>query len=747
MPLEISRLRRWVATSAVLLALFVAGVYFYARHRVQNALKDVPGKINLEVQQSANGFSISRSEQGRTVFKVQANKAVQFREGGRVELHDVTITLFGRDSSRFDQIYGADFVYDPRSGEVTSKGEVQIDLEANPQGLDKPDQAPPKELKNPLHLRTSGLVFNQKTGNAFTHDKVEFSLPQAQGSSVGVSYDAERASLVLESQVQVDFSGQTALHLTARRGNITKQPRTVVVDAAVLTGSEWKSQADKATLFLNQDNSVDHLTAAGNVTTSTNTQQRSHAVADQMLARFTADKKSLSTVIFEGNVKAEVEGAQPLEAAAQQVRINFSGRNLVNTIHSAGNVKLLQHQRAAGGAAQDVEVAAAAIDYLVRDGRRLKEASTEGPGQITIRSLQNTAGQTDITADKLVAHFDSRGQIASLHGAPHARIVSSLPEAKDRISTSDNIDAAFRPGKGIDSLVQRGNFEYSDGEQHAWSGVATYLPDQEQLTLTQAPKVTSGGLVTTASVIRLNRNIGEGTAEGDVKSTYSDLKPDPQGALFASGSPIHVTAQRMKASRSPTVAVYSGNARLWQDANVVQAPAIQFDRDHRSVTAEGSGKQPVSTVLVQVDKNGKAAPVTVSSNRLTYTDSERRAHFEGSVIAKGAGVVTSASNMDVFLQPAGDGQKAASSSAGKIDHIVATGGVVVAQPDRRANGDRLVYTAGDDKFVMTGGPPSIFDAEHGKITGVSLTFFRGDDRVVIEGSEALPTVTQTRVAR
>jgi len=32
-----------------------------------------------------------------------------------------------------------------------------------------------------------------------------------------------------------------------------------------------------------------------------------------------------------------------------------------------------------------------------------------------------------------------------------------------------------------------------------------------------------------------------------------------------------------------------------------------------------------------------------------------------------------------------------------------------------------------------GGPPSIFDAERGKITGVSLTFFRGDDRVLVEG--------------
>jgi lipopolysaccharide export system protein LptA len=72
---------------------------------------------------------------------------------------------------------------------------------------------------------------------------------------------------------------------------------------------------------------------------------------------------------------------------------------------------------------------------------------------------------------------------------------------------------------------------------------------------------------------------------------------------------------------------------------------------------------------------------------------------------------------------------------------------MINQPKRQGTGDQLVYTAADDKFVLTGGPPSIFDAERGKITGVSLTLFRHDDRVLVEGNAASPVVTQTRVAR
>src|SRR6266852_7034793 len=228
MPLQVSRLRRWFALAAIALSLVVAGVYFYARWRARNALQEVPGQIGIEVQQSAQGFTVSRSEQGRTLFKIQASKAVQFKQGGRAELHDVTITLYGRDSSRFDQVHGEVFEYDPQSGDVTAKGEVEVDLEANPEGLTKPDQAAPKELKNPIHLKTSGLLFNQKTGNASTKEKVEFRIAQASGSAVGVSYVAADNVLTLESQVNVVVNGPAPVRLTAVRGTIAKNPREVM---------------------------------------------------------------------------------------------------------------------------------------------------------------------------------------------------------------------------------------------------------------------------------------------------------------------------------------------------------------------------------------------------------------------------------------------------------------------------------------------------------------------------------------
>ncbi len=143
-----------------------------------------------------------------------------------------------------------------------------------------------------------------------------------------------------------------------------------------------------------------------------------------------------------------------------------------------------------------------------------------------------------------------------------------------------------------------------------------------------------------------------------------------------------------------------------------------------------------------------SSPISITAPKLTYADSERRVHYEGGVVAKGPDFTASAKTVDAYLLPRSQTSNNQSfAGPGQLDRMVAQDDVVIQQPKRRAEGQKLVYTASDDKFVLTGGPPSIFDAEQGRITGVSLTFFRRDDRVLVEGEASTPVVTQTRVAR
>jgi lipopolysaccharide export system protein LptA len=332
----------------------------------------------------------------------------------------------------------------------------------------------------------------------------------------------------------------------------------------------------------------------------------------------------------------------------------------------------------------------------------------------------------------------------------------------------------FLPQGGIEAITQQGNVAYTDSQPldkrtAAWANIGRYTPADQVLVLTGSPRVSNGAMATSANTIRINRSTGDAVAEGDVKSTYTELKEQPDGALLASSSPIHVTAHTMTAHKTPGVALYRGNARLWQDANIIEAPTIQFDRDRRFVTALGTPLQPVKTILVQTETPGQktmlnrgqignstkidqSSPITITSMQLSYTDSERKVHYQGGVVAKSTDFTATAQTADAYLLPHSQTANQSSNSEsfsgpGHLDRMVAHGSVVIQQPNRKAEGERLVYTAVEEKFVLTGGPPSIFDAEQGKITGVSLTFFKRDDRVLVEGEASTPVVTQTRVAR
>jgi lipopolysaccharide export system protein LptA len=749
MPLDVKRLRRWFAAAAILLAVIVAATYFYARYRVRNALRDVPQQLAKGVQQSTEGFTLSKSEGGHTLFTVHAANAVQYKQAGHAELHDVSIVVYGREADRFDQIYGADFEYDPQSGEISARGEVLIDLQANSQGPARPDQATPAEVKNPIRLKTSGLNFNQKTGVAATHEKIEFRIPQASGWAVGASYNARNNTLTLDHDVHVQ-TGQGAT-LLARHGVVTHDPRQAVLTAVSLERPNGEMHADKLTLFLRDDNTVARMLASGDVRSSTRGASPVNVHAPQA-EFFMGNKDQLRSAMLSGGISFEQGGASPVRGTAGTATLEFGPRNALARVLTSAGVKFTQAQKATSAQpAQDIDLDTAGTSLWFDRGRP-QRAETSGPAQITIRPQAPATGQaqTLVTAARFDVSFDPRtGRMANLRGAPDARIVSTVPGQPPRTSSSQELEVAFSPqAGGITGVSQKGKVQYEDAERNAWADQAHYTPDSGEVVMSGSPRFVSAGLTTTARTLRLNQKSGEVAAQGDVKTTYNELKPQPAGAMLATADPVHVTAGSMQAARATGVARYKGSARLWQGANVVEAPSITFDRAQRSLVAQGSGAQRVATVFVQVDKSGRVVPVSVTASRLAYSDPQRMAKFDGEVVLKEADTTMTAQEATVKLLPAGSKSGAsAPDTASKLDQILAEGGVTILEPTRKAAGQKLVYTASDGKFVLTGGPCSIFNAEHGSISGDSLTFFSRDDRVLVGSANSSRTVTKTRVVK
>lgn len=194
-------------------------------------------------------------------------------------------------------------------------------------------------------------------------------------------------------------------------------------------------------------------------------------------------------------------------------------------------------------------------------------------------------------------------------------------------------------------------------------------------------------------------------------------------------------------------------ARLWQGASQVEAAVIEFSRREKTLVARtsGSGDQ-VRTVLVGGRGTGGARGareaqqvMRVSSRSLRYSDAERRAEFGGGVVLEDADGTVRGSQIVALLRPARtvgvQGSPAAGDQSGfmggSVDRVTAEGAVEVSERGRRASGEKLVYTAADSMFVMTGTPalpPKVVDEVQGTITGTALKFHAGDNSVMVLGN-------------
>ena len=231
---SIAQVRKWLIAVAVGLIAIVSLSYWIARSRTVPVLHNVPNQLGFDIQQTSDGFSLSKSEAGRTIYTVRASKAVQFKTGGRADLKNVHIVIYGKAHDRYDQIYGNEFVYDQNTGDINASGEVHIDLQGYSEGPLKPDQAPPDELKNPIHLLTHSLTFNQKTGIAQTDEIVEFRTAQVAGTAKGAYLDTHDNKLLLKSDIHAVTTGDNPATITGSSGTIEKEPRQAVLENGVI---------------------------------------------------------------------------------------------------------------------------------------------------------------------------------------------------------------------------------------------------------------------------------------------------------------------------------------------------------------------------------------------------------------------------------------------------------------------------------------------------------------------------------
>jgi lipopolysaccharide export system protein LptA len=278
---------------------------------------------------------------------------------------------------------------------------------------------------------------------------------------------------------------------------------------------------------------------------------------------------------------------------------------------------------------------------------------------------------------------------------------------------------------------------------------------------------------TTAGSVAINQQSGEVHATGGVVSSYLPHASGSNDTVNWGAGAAHVSADSLEGSSSAGHVTYSGHARMWQGQSLLEAEQIQIWRDEKKMEAQGH----VVAVFPQAPGTGPSFAMSAAKSpaspskptlwqihapSLTYLSDQGKVHLDGGVTASSEQGSLESRSLDVFLSPATapgapsssriSSGPAAGALAGsgnqQLSRVLAQGGVIVRLADRRGTAQQAEYTAVDQKFVLSGGQPTITDASSDTTTaGRSLTFFVANDTILIDSQEGLRTLTKHRVEK
>ncbi|QNI34291.1 LPS export ABC transporter periplasmic protein LptC [Alloacidobacterium dinghuense] len=791
MRITIKRLRWLIVGLACLLIAVLGSFLIYARYRIRHFGKDLPGKLGINIQQTANGFTYSQSEKGHTIFTIHASKLVQFKGNGHAVLHDVAITLFGPPgTNREDHVYGSDFDYDQNNGIASAQGEVQIDLQS-PQKPASEQGSEDQVEKRTIHVKASGLVFNQKTGIATTNQPLEFQLPKAAGKAVGATFDSKQGVLVLDKQVELTTSsnGEPA-SVRASHAQMLRDSRQVFLLNAETEFRNERSTADQAVVYFREDGSAERIDAKGNVhTVLDDGTQTSSQTANVLL-----DAKSQPTqAVMGGGVNfISKNDTQSMHGSSEEGTITFGAdaalrhaqfRDAVSFVDQQFNLDNDPH----GSATRQVQASKLDIDFTAGPDKKAiaQKVLAKGNAVGTLRAIPSKGPEqnTTISADQLLATLSNGRAIQQLDGAGHTKVVDQAQDGSISASSGDVLRMTFVPqhqavlplksrtaptlqAAQIDTAVQEGNVSLTQtpakdaktqSPLRATARRAEYHAADQVLHLTGSPRINNGAIDLTAQLVDYHRDTGDAAAKGDVKATYlreSNQQNAQSGSMFGGEGPVHIVASEADLQHASDDSIFRGKVRMWQGANAVSAPVIELSRTQQKLQAHGdsdSRDHAVDTTIASaIGSKHQQGVIRVKSSTLVYSDKERRGDFNGDVVAVAPDGTIRSDHAQFFLQPVTQ-QKAQgpAGSSSQIEKIIAEGKVALTQPGRKGEGEKLVYSAATGNYVLTGtpaNPPHISDVARGTTTGAALIFDDQDDSVEVSGGQSA-AVTKTRVPR
>lgn len=541
------------------------------------------------------------------------------------------------------------------------------------------------ETDDGLKLQTSRAEYDDNAGIVSMPEGVTFSRGRLSGQSTGATYSRDDLTIQLLSDARVTVApsedGRGRAEGTASRMTLVRGQKSLRLEEnARLTDDTEIMTADVAMLY------------------------------------FTEDERTLKYLELRGRAAVD---PQPGQSDAPTMR----SENITLAFDEAG--RTLQHSTLTGrsllttrsqGVARSIR--ASWIDlYMGPDGRTLTRLDARDQVLVELPPSGDTPGRT-ITATTLSATgTEQKGLTAArFDGRPkfeeHAKARGSQSV---RTGTADALVLALDGGLDAISRAEfRGGARFLDGDVTAEADVAFYEEKKGLLSLqpgsgaaARRSRVTGPDLTVEGQGIDLFVDTHNLNARGAVTTRTSGkpragaAEPAAVSGLFTGGEPAYGSSETLQYEQESGTAVYTGSAkipaRLRQDETEIAADKIRVADASGNLDATGRVDSLLIFTTGQAGDEKQTEPqrYRVLADSLAYDDTKRTAVYRGQPVR-----LTSRDG-----DTEGNQLTLALGATSRTLEKMTVEGVVYAKMSGgyEADGASLVYQAGSDTYLITGG--------------------------------------------
>ena len=729
---KVPAIARIVAFTLLASGLAVVGVSYYKlRNAEKFKAKSEKPELSKEVTGIVEGYEQRVTKNDRLYLLLKASRDVTFSDNHH-ELENISMAVYPPEGETPDQIMAARAVYRPDTNVISFIGSVKI------------------ETKEKLKVNTEALSFDQNSGIAQTDSPISFERENVSGTSIGAVVEQKTKRLELKTNIQLKVSPALS--------GATKRARPVTIKAAHGTfdqnsmhlnfsGGVTLEQendilsGDNLTAFLNQQKHLERAELRNNSYMRVMDPGRAAEVKsvnmdffmdkDQRLERALATNDVVARTL-EGDADVQVTGSTSLEVTFQAKDDSSLLKQMVAGGRSVITMSAPK-SKANDPRAANKRLTANAVKLFWRiTGRDLEKAEASGDAELFVEPVVSNprAERKKLNAPQFDCDFFEAGNLTrtcKATGGSKATLDPMQPAQNrgTRTLTSQNMTAVFlKDTQDVERVDAQGDSKFNENDRNGVAANVSYVAADETVRLRGGdPTVWDSRARTKA--IELDADLANDVsyARGRTTTTYYSQEQTNGATPFSkTKSPVYISSERGEFRHESGQAVYTGNARAWQDDNYVRGDKLVIYVNDKRMEASGHVQTTIYNAKARAENSNTVVPVFAAADSMFYSDPDRTIHYEGNVDIKQGSDRLTGGVADVYLEK----------ESNEMNKTIAQRNVALTQPNRKGTGDWVEYTTANEIAILKGNPARVEDVEQGNTEGNRLTLSVRDGKVTAD---------------